>query len=312
MRRTGICSSRLAVGFLSILGTLVVTSCTSGEEFLFLSTPYFEAAFPDSRATASSRLSDIGLDFQAEIVEPELSSDSFMTFLNRTTAEFIFATPFLADKIASAAPVFRDRRFLVLYADQLTSQENIQRLATDRSASYHAAGRLAAAFLADAYEREGSDDGVKMLILVLTDSDRRQREFDTFIEGYSAEIEGFDGDADIEEPVIELYTDRREGRNASRLVNNSADEYRLVFASLGAMNVEVMNAAGETGVAIITESIGVAPVGGVNVIAYINEDWLSGIEMAIESRNPRVVIPSTLEIGPGSERFDLSRVMRFF
>ncbi len=277
---------------------LIVVSCSTGDSLLFLTDTLFESAFLDEGANGQlvSTTTSLGIELDRLTVDRNVSSETFIDTLAETKAKFVVVTPFLADLAASAAPVYRDRRFIVLYGAELSPQENIQRLAPDRSTAFHAAGAFSARLLR--YFSEQGVDPVRILVLAYVADPRRARELDTFLAGYEKTA-----DLGLSTPEVRRFSTLQEGRSVARTMASSWSDYELVLVALSTMNADVLSSLSKSdGTYVITEGFGRDLPAEERIVAVIVEDWIGAIAEAIESRNPRVVIPSRLVPGPGWSR----------
>ena len=158
-------------------------SCTSDETHLFFTDVYFESAEGELKKKIADAFTGSGIRVVYSIVPSGTLADSFIETISESEARFVSATPLLANLVAAAAPVFRDRRFVVLYSERLVAQENIQRLASDRTNAYFRAGQLAVRLIE---ETKTSDELGRALVLAFVGNEARQRELETFVEGFKS------------------------------------------------------------------------------------------------------------------------------
>ena len=300
MRLDSDATARFTGAGLMLASTLLLGSCTESDGVLFIADRYFDAAETDLEQSLSRELAGTGLQISYSVVESNLSPDRFIEIIAGSQANFVVAPPFMAHFVASAAPVYRDRRFIVIFGDSIAPQENIQRLASDRTAAYHLAGRLSASLLGGGALADG-EGGV--LVLARTGSASRKRELETLLDGFRSRR----GDLGvvIPDPDVREFSDTNDARGAVRAASSSAGRYSLLIVSLGSMNADVLAVVPATEVSVITEGplVSLPPID--SIVAVIEENWRSALKTAVDSRNPRLVIPSTLVPGRGLERLEL-------
>jgi len=303
-----------------IIGAVVlVSSCSPGETLLLASDTYFASAFLDT--TRRERLEDVAdelrVRYSLRILPPDTPADQLIEMLNASDAAFVITTPFFAGLAAAAAPVFRDRRFIVLYGGALAAQENIQRIATDRSSAYADAGAFVARL--SRYLAVTSGEPARVFVVAYTGDERRVRELETFLAGYggqrSAGVEGLEESGGISDearaiplldPSVKRFGSLAEGRVVAREMTDALDEYDIFVVSTGSMNAEALSVVdGAETAYVVTERFG-GPLPAENrIVAVVEEDWVAAIGLAVDSRNPRVVIPSDLRPGPAQQRLGI-------
>ena len=75
---------------------------------------------------------------------------------------------------------------------------------------------------------------------------------------------------------------------------------------LSSMNAEALQAvAGTEGAYVLTEGFAGPTPGSDRVVAVVEEDWIAAVADAVDSRSPRLVIPSSLVPGPSSSRLGI-------
>ena len=282
-----------------LCSTLIFSlSCTTEENLLFFADVYFDTVETELDQALSDSLDDIGIRVIYRTITPGTSADSFIEMISQSDARFISASPLLANLVAAAAPVFRDRRFVVPYSDGLVAQDNIQRLASDRTNAFFRAGQLAVNIL-----DESTDELRRLLVLAFVGDETRRRELETFIEGFESVR---DEVGQLPNPDIREYGSTDDARGAARVAGET-ENYSLVIVSLASMNTDVISAIVSTGsVPIITEGPLESVPGVDSVVAVIQEDWIGALVTALDSRNPRIPIPARLLPGPALKRLELA------
>ena len=296
------CSRTTVIAILLLVGFVLVfsISCTSEEELLFFTDVYFDAADAELKNTIIETLTGSGVRAVYSVVPSGTSAETFIEIISRSEARFVSATPLLANLVASAAPVFRDRRFVVLYSEGLVAQENIQRLASDRTNAYFRAGQLAVRLIV---ETKTSVELGRALVLAFVGNEARRRELETFVEGFNSLRDELG--VVLPNPEIREFGSTNDARGAARIVPETKN-YSLVFISLSSMNSDVITAIDNiSSLPIITEGPLESVPGSDSVVAVIEEDWISALVGAIDSRNPRIPIPTLLLRGPAFDRLGL-------
>ena len=128
----------------------LLVGCTAGEQMLFFSSTYFDAAEVELDASISNELKGAGISLQYVVLPAETGPETFIELVEKSSARFVAMSPLLAHFAAVAAPAFQDRRFIVLYGEGLDTRENVQRLTADRTSAYFRAGSLAVDLILEA------------------------------------------------------------------------------------------------------------------------------------------------------------------
>ena len=227
------------------LFAMLALSCRTGDALLVCADTYFDSAFltDDARSQLAKAMTGLGVRFDLRSLDPNTDAQSFLEVLGKRNSEFVVLTPFLADLAAAAAPVYRDRRFIVLYGDQISPQENIQRIVTDRSSAFFDAGRFAARLAR--YVGETAPHGGRVIVVAYDGDDRRKRELTTFLDGFE---QGAGGAAlgGLGEPEVRRFSSLQDGRAAARLVRDSSEEFDVMAVFLSSMNAEALQAVAGT------------------------------------------------------------------
>lgn len=270
---------------------------------LFCVDEYWRAAYLTEKVKdrLEATIVENGMSLKIVEVTAEEPIDNFIDRIESSSAEFIVGTPFLANLVTAAAPVFTERRFIVLYGGSITPQPNIQRLAVDRTSAFHRAGSFLTAHT-DWFEDQ---TGEKPRIMVISKSgnERRKREFMSFLDGYARR-----GDVTIHE-----LAEADDSRHVIRLISEAAESLDVIVLFLSSMNTDVMrNAINSTDAVIITEGPVTDTPFAPRVAASIEEDWVEGLALAIDSRNPRITVPTNLEPGKALEIRSRELMRSFF
>ena len=214
----------------------------------------------------------------------------YSTIVSESTASFIGVTPLLAQEVVASARAFDSRRFIVLFSQNLSAQQNIQRLVSDRSEAFRRAGRLVGEIVSGS---EG--ETARAVALFNTDSRDGARNLEAFRRGFNEQF-----GADTGDRLVVHRISAEEGTAEIRriLARERNQEPEVLILAAGSGNGAALE------VAIPQFSAGIVTEGPIQIdqiadriIATVEEDWISGMITAVESTNPRVVIPAALERG---------------
>ncbi len=281
--------------FYAVCATIIAvlqTGCVRGDKLLFISDSYWWKAYMNDDVIERFKHagSDHGIDVELRLIGGREEGKEYSTIVSESTASFIGVTPLLAQEVVASARAFDSRRFIVLFSDNLSAQQNIQRLVSDRSEAFRRAGKLVGAIVM------GSEGDTSRAVAIFgTDSRDGVRNLESFRRGFDEQLV-----TDTGERLVVHRISAEEGTAEIRriLARERNQEPEVLVLAAGSGNSAALE------VAIPQFRAGIITEGPVRIdeiadrtIATIEEDWISGMITAIESTNPRVVIPAALKRG---------------